>query len=586
MLKTVENLIEKNRILETEKSTITAEKQAIKIQYQNSEIRYQVLYQSFQEEIQKQLQEQNEKHQKEIQEIRNHFAEEYEILIQRFLQAQREKFGSKRERFIDSEPDEEGNVQQPLFEVPNTEEAAELKETLPGNIEPLIYVGKSEETASTKTKSQVQNKKRHKRLNAAGIPTREEIVPVSEEDRVCICGCRKELIRYELSHRLHYQPSVFEIVAEKREVVACSKSCGSEKSIQTAPKHLEILPKCRASESLLAYVAVSKVLDRQPLYHLEQKIKREHGWQIGRNTLARWMIQMSEKLQPLVNLMKDEILSYDVAAVDGTTLQVLNEPNRSPETKSQAYCVRGGPPGKEVTVFEYNAYLPKEYLVDFFTDYKGYIHADASSVYDKMAKSPDITLSYCHAHARRKFEPIEKAGKGKAVLATAAMRMFQALYKIEREAKEKNLSPEARYLLRKEKSVPILTGFKKWLDEYKDKVLPKSPIGQAIQYCLNHWEGFLTYLKDGRLEMDNNGTEREIRPFVIARKNFLFAATTAGADALGVHFTLILTAKNHGWDPMAYYTEILKKIPYCQTFSDFEKLLPWNLKSKEGLCSL
>ncbi len=163
------------------------------------------------------------------------------------------------------------------------------------------------------------------------------------------------------------------------------------------------------------------------------------------------------------------------------------------------------------------------------------------------------------------------------------MRMYRQLYAIERQATELKSSPDERLALRQEKSRPILDRFYQWLTVNRDRTLPKSPIGLAIAYCLTHWDGLLTYLTDGRIEIDNNATERDIKPFVIARKNFLFACTPQGADSLGVHFSLVLTARLHGLEPMAYYTEMLKRLPYCVSFSDDEALLPWNWRNTSRL---
>ena len=137
-----------------------------------------------------------------------------------------------------------------------------------------------------------------------GIPTREEIILVHESERVCgCCGRDKTCIKYEKKRLLNYQPAVFEIIHQKREVLACKKGCVSQIVTAPAPKH--ILPKSSATESLLAFISVSNVLDRQPLYHLEKRIEREYGWNIQRKTMARWMIQLADKLQPLINLMKE-----------------------------------------------------------------------------------------------------------------------------------------------------------------------------------------------------------------------------------------------------------------------------------------
>jgi transposase len=343
-----------------------------------------------------------------------------------------------------------------------------------------------------------------------------------------------------------------------------------------------ILPKSKVTESVLAYISVSKVLDRQPLYHIEKKLEREHGWRISRQIMSRWLIQLADKLQPLINLMKDEVLGYDISAVDATVLQVLNEPNRRPETKSQAYCIRGGPPGKEVTLYEYNGYRQKEYVTEFYEGYTGTISSDASPVFNGIRDQDGVQLSYCHAHARRKFEIIDAArrrGKKKAKPGLAfhvLKHVYQPLYKIEADIRDKRLPPDETRAYRHEHARPILAAHKLWLDKHQNVTPGKSPIRHAIDYSLKHWAGLLVYLDDGRVPIDNNATERDIKPFVIARKNFLFSATQAGADALGVHFSLIITAKQHGLDPMAYYTEILKNIPFCRSFEDYERLLPWN----------
>ena len=315
-------------------------------------------------------------------------------------------------------------------------------------------------------------------------------------------------------------------------------------------------------------------------YHLERAMEQRLHFKIGRNLMARWMIMVADQLQPLINLMKDQVEGYDIAAIDATSFHVLNEPGRQSQTKSYAYCIRGGPPDKRVILYEYNAYAHKDYVDETLAHFSGVLHCDASTVFNKIGAKDTVRLSYCHAHARRKFEQIEKsAKKGKAQLATEAMRIYGQLYGVERYATELKLSHDARLALRQEKSRPILDRFHQWLTVNRDRTLPKSPIVLAIAYCLTHWDGLLTYLTDGRIEIDNNATERDIKPFVIARKNFLFACTPQGADSLGVHFSLVLTARLHGLDPMAYYTGMLKRLPSCVTPSDYEALLPWNWTS-------
>jgi transposase len=254
---------------------------------------------------------------------------------------------------------------------------------------------------------------------------------------------------------------------------------------------------------------------------------------------------------------------------------VLKEPGRKAETKSDIYCIRGGPPDKSVVLYDYNATEHKQFVHDWFTNFTGYLHVDGDNVFDLIG-STNAALVNCNAHARRKFEPIAQSNKGKGI-AKEALRYFKALYKIEREAKNDNLSPEPRYQLRLEKAKPIYDEFNAWIDKIQPTVLPQSSLGNAVNYCIKYRNGLMRYLEDGRLEIDNNLTEQQIKPLVIARKNFLFCDSVAGAKALGLHMGLIRTAKLHGLDPYHYYVTLLKSIPHCTSIEDYEKLLPWNI---------
>ena len=519
------------------------------------------------EQNQQELAAKNEALRLEMEEKDRIHQEKIDAMIVQHMLDMRARFGRKSERFVDSESQKE-----PLF--PNVEsEDPLLKDTAPEDIENIVYTG-GQGIPSDSKKRRDPRKPRDK----SGIPIRENLIPVPEAERTCsCCGKEKEVIGHESRERLNYQPAVFELVIDKREKMACRHGC--EKQLVIAPLTPSILPKCKATASLLAYSCVSKVLDRQPLYHLEKTIEERHHWQISRQTMSRWMIMLGDALQPLVGLMKDQLESYDIAAIDATTLQVLNEPQRSSTVKSQAYCIRGGPPEKSVILYEYNAYKQGDYVDETLHFFKGILMCDASPVFNKIGRQEGVTLSYCYAHARRKFEEIVKISpKGKTPLAKEALILIGELYKVERQASENNLSHTARHALRQERSRPIVADFYDWLMCNKDRTLPQSPIGKAIAYALNHWDGLQTFLLDGRVEIDNNATERDIKPFVIDRKKFLFSCTPKGADSLAVHFSLILTARLHGLDPLAYYTDIFTRIPLCKNTQDLELLLPWNWK--------
>ncbi len=481
------------------------------------------------------------------------YRQTYDILQHQVDELRRHRFGKKSERFIDPE-----NRQLSLFD---------------DNAAIFAEIEAKGEAIVDEVKIAAHTRKKKKKT-ADNLPRRIEIIPVSEEKKICSCGLCKVVIGYEKKESMHYQPPVHEILVQQREVVACPKGCDGE--VITAPAPLHILPKAKATEEFLAFLIVSKLADRQPLYHLEKQLESRHGINCSRQTMARWIIDLILPLTPIYNLLKDEVIDYDVASCDATTLQVLNEPGRPAETKSYVYCIRGGPPDKSVILYDYNEKLHKQFVKDWFEGFKGYLHVDGDNFFELVGEVNNLVN--CNSHARRKFEPIAQSAKGKGV-AKEAMRFFKELYKIEREAKNNKLSPEARYELRQEKSKPLMDKFKLWLDQIYPTLLPKSPLGKAVNYCIKLWSGLTRFLDDGRLEIDNNLTEQEIKPFVIARKNFLFAASQDGAHALCLHMSLIRTAKAHGLDPYHYYVKLLKSIPHCKVIEDYEKLLPWNLKS-------
>jgi transposase len=486
------------------------------------------------------------------------YAQAYEQMHDQLKELIRNRFGKKSERYIDPE--------HPQINLLG---------------DSGIFAAKDEEGNKIADEIEVRSHTRKKTpTSKKDIPIRIEIIPVSEADKKCECGTYKEVISYEIKKLINYQPAVLEIIEQRREIVVCKEcnSKGFESKVVTAPAPLHILPKVKASEEFLSFLVVSKIDDRQPLYHLEKQLGERYNIDCSRQTMARWLIDLMFPLQPIYNLIKDVIIEYDIASCDATTLQVLDEPDRSPETKSYAYCMRGGPPEQSVILYEYNDRLHKKFVLDWFEGFEGYLHVDGDNFFELIGDdSTSVDLVNCNSHARRKFEPIAQGAKGKGI-AKEAMRFFKELYKIEREAKDKQMTPEQRFQLRQEKSKPLMDKFKEWLDSVYPTVLPQSALGKAINYCLKLWPGLIRFLDDGRLEVDNNLTEQSIKPFVIARKNFLFCASVDGAKALCMHFSLIQTAKKHGLDPYHYYVALLKSIPHCQSIDDYEKLLPWNIK--------
>ena len=470
----------------------------------------------------------------------------YTALLERVDALLRNRFGRRSERFKDVD-----DPQRWLFDEALTERG-------------------SARTADVVDIAAYRRKRRRQCQFPLSLPRVEVLVPVEDAHRHCGCGAEKVVINHATHERLHYVPPIYEVHVEKREVVACPRRCTGE--VRTAAKPAHILPKSKMTEGLLAHIITAKLDDRQPLYHLEKQLQGRFGGGLSRLTMARAVIGTHEALQPLVNLLKDEVIGYDVGAFDATGLRVL-KPDVS---GTPVYCFRGGPPERAVVVYDYIPFEPGRMLEEWFEGFTGTLHCDAQPLFDRVLSQQAIRASYCNAHARRKFEPIARASQGEG-LAVEALRWYKRMYAVERVATRERMTPEQRHALRQSHAKPILEEFKDWLDDGVLAVPPKSSLGKAFHYVVSHWEGLCTYLCDGRIEIDNNLTEQQIKAFVIARKNFLFADTDAGARALCAHFSLLRTAKQHGLEPYRYFLHILREVPHCRGVEDFEALLPWRV---------
>ena len=214
----------------------------------------------------------------------------------------------------------------------------------------------------------------------------------------------------------------------------------------------------------------------------------------------------------------------------------------------------------------------------FLPDFAGFLHADGYAGYNDVKNAKILG---CWAHARRKFiEALatlpKEAQSDKNSLANIALKYISGLYKIEKALHD--ASSEHREAVRNELSKDILDEFKKWLDRESKLTLPKSAIGQAITYCLNQWAKLNMFLKDGRLDIDNNRAERSIKPFVIGRKNWLFANTPRGAKTSAIIYSIVETAKENGLDPFAYLEYIFERINNIDSADTdaIDSLLPWS----------
>ena len=348
------------------------------------------------------------------------------------------------------------------------------------------------------------------------------------------------------------------------------------RAIIVAPLPAQPLPKSIASPGTCAFVATAKYVDGLPLYRLE-KILARYGLDVSRGTLAAWMIKLGELIIPLINLMEEIQLGYDVLQMDETTVQVLKEDGRKPQSKSRMWVRRGGPPGMPVILFNYEPTRSGAVAWRLTEDFKGFLQSDGYSGYDAVGKRDGIVHIGCLAHARRGFDEALKAQKatGRGGLAAEGLAQIQKIYRIEKIARDTKMSADARKKLRDEKARPVWEELRRWLDRVRKHAPPSTLIGQALTYLDNQWAALVRVLDDGRLEVDNNLCENAIRPFVMGRKAWLFSDTPAGAEASARLYSLIETAKACGLEPYAYLRRVFTDLPAATTLAEIEALLPW-----------
>ncbi len=409
---------------------------------------------------------------------------------------------------------------------------------------------------------------------------------LSEEDKRCRCGSEMTCISVQTSEEIDYVPAQLRVIehhCKKYLCEACAKAQQNDPAIsvpsRTAKKPAMLIEKSIASAGLLAHIAVAKFCDYLPLYRQEQIFKRL-GLDLSRQTMSVWMLKIGAAITPLINLMQEEILNHDVAYADETTVQVLDEPGRRAQTKSFIWCFIGGVPHKAVTIYQYHPTRRGEVVSQFLEGYRGGFHCDGYSGYQKLIQSGQVTGLNCWAHVRRKFIEALPNGEEKGV-AGYIVQQIRKLYYLEKLIKQRDLENAAIKTIRQEMAKPILESLKIYLDEKARTSLPQGGLGKAIAYTRQRWRYLITYLEDGRYEIDNNRTERAIKPFVMGRNNWLFSQSVDGAHTSARLYSLIETAKMHLLNPVAYLKYLFTELPQCKTVSDYEALLPYNIENPD-----
>ena len=415
-----------------------------------------------------------------------------------------------------------------------------------------------------------RSKKKRTRL-PENLPREEVIVDLEEKDKVCIHdGAQLKKIGEEVSEKLEIVPAKVFVKKTIRYMYACP--CCDE-GMKTAPAPKALLPKTMASASLVAYTIIAKFMDGLPLYR-QEKIYARIGVTLTRQSMARWLIEVSQKLVPLYNLLQEDLLSRHYLNMDETTIQVLKEDGKKATSKSYMW-VRYASGTNPIVLYDYSPSRSGQVPIELLEGFSGYLQVDGYDAYNAVCVKNKLTRLGCMDHARRKFKDAFSTSGGKDI-GKRALVFFKSLYKIEDDIEK--MTPGEKKKVRQEKSKHILEEMKEWVDEKRPKITPKSVSGKAINYFYNEYKYLIGYLEDGILNISNCGVENKIRPFAIGRKNWLFSDSVEGAKSSAMFYSLIETAKANNVEPFDWLRRVLEKLPYAETVEDYEDLLPFSKK--------
>ncbi|WP_420811240.1 IS66 family transposase [Desulfosediminicola ganghwensis] len=469
-------------------------------------------------------------------------------------------FGKKSEK----DAAESGVMQLPLFDMPEPEVES---------VEEVVEV--PEHTRA----------KRGRKPLPANLPRVEIVHDIPENAKVCGCGAELDRIGEDVSEKLDIIPAVIQVVRHIRPKYACKSCEGLETEgavVKIAPPPKQIINKGIATAGLLAHIVTAKFCDALPFYRQERQFARL-GAELPRATMANWAMKAANSCTPLLELLWQKVHSGPLINIDETSVQVLAEPGRSPTSKSYMWICRGGDPHHPGLLYHYAPSRSARIAKELLDGYQGAVQSDGYAAYDFLDAQPGIAHAGCWAHVRRKFVDVQKGrGKTKKTGSTdVALNYIRKLYGVEKEGTRNKLSGMELLAFRRKKAKPVLDDFFLWLSKKAGQVAPKSLLGAAVNYTLNQWQRLLVYLDFPDMTPDNNAAENAIRPFVVGRKNWLFAGTQEGAKASATLYSLVETAKANNLEPYNYLRYLFEKLPFAESRPDLLKLLPMNLQADD-----
>jgi transposase len=401
-------------------------------------------------------------------------------------------------------------------------------------------------------------------------------VDVPARERICGgCGREKRRIGDDITRTLEYVPAHF----TEHEYRLAKYACGTCKDgVSRAAGPRKVIERSSADASVLAHVVVSKFADHMPLHRQRRSYDRS-GVRIPVSTLSDWVAVVADRILPLVDVLAARVLRAYLVRTDATGLKVLEPRAAENIERGTLWCYVGD--DRDV-IFRYTptgegATGPWQFLAGR----RGYIQADAAGVFDRLYNGQQATAVEvgCWAHARRRFVALAETD----CRAAYPLQLIRRLYRLEYLADLQELEPDERAALRNERTRAALNKLQHWLLVTLLDEPPSSDMAKAANYCLNHWTALTRFLDDGRLSPDNNLCEQQLRDVALGRKNYLFAGSHDAARRMAALYSLMRTCAQHEVPPLAYLTDVLRKIANGWEQNRLEELLPdrWQLLHRE-----
>jgi transposase len=407
------------------------------------------------------------------------------------------------------------------------------------------------------------------------LPIVQKVHDLTTDQKPCpCCGNAREKIGQESTWQIEFFPGHFTRVEHVQVKYAC-KHCehnADNPQITLAEKPLQPIDKGMAGPGLLAYVITSKYADHLPLYRLESIFGR-NGFEIDRSTMSVWAGDVADLVKPLYQLMIDRVLASHVIGTDDTVMPML-----APEKTRQARMwVYRGDDDHPNNVFDFTLSRSRDGPAQFLKNYDQVLLADAYGGYEGICVEKQIIQAGCWSHARRKVVDAQSLSPA---IAAEALTLIGRVFAIEDRAKTSSRAD--RLALRQVQSLPVMEQLHGRLRTWKQQLLPKHPMAEAIGYVLNQWKPLTAFLSDGAIPIHNNLTEQQMKRIALGRKNFLFVGNQRGGRTAAILCSITSTCRRHEIDPQLYLTQLLINLPTTPT-SQLDQWLPDVWKRRQNL---